>query len=77
VTCGRQASAPRSAPLSLASLLDSDIAERVFLEMAAKEVCTLGWHDSFVVQKSRSNDLVEVMQNAYRDIVRSEPPLIR
>jgi len=25
--------------------LDSDIAERVFLEMAAKDVCTLGWHD--------------------------------
>jgi len=57
--------------------LDSDIAERVFLEMAAKDVCTLGWHDSFVVQKSRASELVNVMENAYRDIVRSEPPLIR
>ena len=57
--------------------LDSEIAERVFLEMASRGVCTLGWHDSFVVQKSRAAELVVVMKAAYRDVIHSEPPLIR
>ena len=57
--------------------LDSAIAERVLLEMTARDAVALGWHDSFIVRASRSDELVEVMQNAYRDVTGKEPPVIR
>ena len=57
--------------------LDSQIAERVFLEMAALNVPTLGWHDSFVVESTHAKLLVNVMESAYRDIMQNESPLVR
>lgn len=57
--------------------LDSQIAERILLEMTAKGVAVLGWHDSFIVQKSREADLVETMKAAYREIINREPPAIK
>ena len=57
--------------------LDSEIAERVMLEMAARGVVTLGWHDSFLVKKSSDADLIITMQNAYTDITGTPSPLVR
>lgn len=57
--------------------LDAEIAERVMLEMLAREAVVLGWHDSFVVQKGRADELSAVMRDAYRDIVGFDSPKVR
>ena len=57
--------------------LDSKVAERVLMEMMSRGAPALGWHDSFLAQRSREDELVQVMRNEYADIIGFEPPAIK
>ncbi|WP_397506453.1 hypothetical protein [Qipengyuania sp. R86523] len=62
--------------------LDSDIAERVLLDMAERDVCCLPVHDSFLVPSSHSGTLRLSMTKAYQEVmggvcVEVDEPVIR
>ena len=50
--------------------IDSDMAERVMLEMLGQGVCCLPIHDSFLVPVSKADQLSDAMQGAFSSAVR-------
>lgn len=56
---------------------DSEVAERVLLELLARDVVCLPIHDSFIVQAKHKPLLLQIMGDAYRDVTGFEPPPIK
>ncbi len=52
--------------------IDSEIAERVMLKLAAKGIVCLPVHDSFIVMDSAQNDLLDAMRQTYHEVTGTE-----
>jgi hypothetical protein len=57
--------------------VDSQIAERVLLHFAARDIVCLPIHDSFIVQRKHSDELAMVMRAVYKAEVGFEPKIKR
>jgi len=53
--------------------LDSQIAERVMLDLMDKGICCLPIHDSFIVERRAQKQLEGAMAKAYGAVVKAEP----
>jgi hypothetical protein len=57
--------------------IDSQIAERILLHFAARDIVCLPIHDSFIVQRQHADELEQVMKEVYRAEVGFLPQLKR
>ncbi len=55
--------------------LDSDIAERIMLKLADKEIVALPVHDSFVVVNGHNKELYRAMSETFKELTGADPKL--